>query len=102
MSDGVQSRVMSDYPDAIYVPIETSGDSEIAAKSRVQMKLYEAKIKAREEFAEVLRAHNVTVERVRDYASKHPRYTNAMRQLPQRHGIGTATNFAAEIARRIR
>ena len=37
MSDGAQSRVVADFKDAIYIPIETSGDGEVNVKSRVQM-----------------------------------------------------------------
>src|SRR5262249_4790104 len=36
-SDGVQSAVVNDYKDIIYLPIETSGEGEINAHSRVQM-----------------------------------------------------------------
>jgi predicted nucleotide-binding protein (sugar kinase/HSP70/actin superfamily) len=50
-SDGVQVRVLADHPDALFVSVETSGDSEILVKSRVQMILSEAKRAATEEFA---------------------------------------------------
>ena len=98
MSDGVQSKVVADFKDAIYIPIETSGDGEINVKSRTQMKLYEAKIKARQEMAEVLEKHQVTVEQVRDYVARHPKYANPMRRLPHHHGISTAANFVSEVA----
>ena len=42
------------YKDMIYLPIETSGEGEINAHSRVQMALGEAKNKAKREFAEAL------------------------------------------------
>jgi predicted nucleotide-binding protein (sugar kinase/HSP70/actin superfamily) len=99
MSDGVQSRVVADFKDAIYLPIETSGDGEVNVKSRVQMKLYEAKARAREEMAEVLEANNVTLEQVRDYVARHPRYANPMRKLPLHQGIGTAARFVAAVSR---
>ena len=38
MSDGVQSKVVADYQDAIFLPVETSGDGEVNVRSRVQMK----------------------------------------------------------------
>ena len=98
MSDGVQSKVVADYKDAIYIPIETSGDGEVNVKSRVQMKLYEAKMKARQEFKEVLEEHNVTLEQVRAYVAKHPKYSRSMRKLPHHHGISTAANLVAEVA----
>jgi predicted nucleotide-binding protein (sugar kinase/HSP70/actin superfamily) len=50
-SDGVQVRVLADHPDALFVTVETSGDSEVHVKSRVQMILSEARQRAREEFA---------------------------------------------------
>ena len=67
-SDGVQSKVISDLKESIFLPIETSGDGEVNVKSRVQMKLYEAKVRAREELGEALERHGVTVEEVRSFA----------------------------------
>ena len=54
-SDGAQSAVVSQYKDMIYIPIETSGEGEINAHSRVQMALGEAKNKAKLEFQNVLK-----------------------------------------------
>jgi predicted nucleotide-binding protein (sugar kinase/HSP70/actin superfamily) len=51
-SDGVQVRVLADHPDALFVAVETSGDSEVHVKSRVQMILSEARERAREEFSQ--------------------------------------------------
>ena len=104
MSDGVQSRVVADYKDAIYIPIETSGDGEVNVKSRVQMKLYEAKMKAREEFKTVLEENRVTLEQVRDYVAKHPRYKNAMLKMDNHHGggISTAANLVEMVAKHAR
>ena len=42
-SDGAQSAVVAHYKDMIFLPIETSGEGEINAHSRVQMALGEAK-----------------------------------------------------------
>ena len=54
-SDGVQSRVVNKFKDMIFLPIETSGEGEVNAHSRVQMALAEAKAKARAEFDGVLK-----------------------------------------------
>src|SRR6185436_18850190 len=53
-SDGAQSAVTSLYKDMIFLPVETSGEGEIHAHSRVQMALGEARIKAKEEMKRVL------------------------------------------------
>ena len=42
-SDGVQSAVVNRFREMIFLPIETSGEGEINAHSRVQMALGEAK-----------------------------------------------------------
>ncbi len=44
-SDGVQARVVSLLPQSLFLPVETSGDGEVNVRSRIQMKLYEAKQK---------------------------------------------------------
>ena len=72
-SDGAQSAVVSHFKDMIYLPIETSGEGEINAHSRVQMALGEAKTKAKREFAETLeqdRPHARRVPRLRGRASR--------------------------------
>ena len=102
MSDGVQSRVVSDYKDSIYIPIETSGDGEVNVKSRVQMKLYEAKVKTRQEMADVLEKHDVTVEQVKEYIASHPKYVSGMFKQSHHHGISTAANFIGEVAGKIK
>ena len=102
MSDGVQSKVVSDYQDAIYIPIETSGDGEVNVKSRVQMKLYEAKLKARQEIKTVLEEHHVTMEQVKDYVDKHPKYKNAMVKISTHNAISTTANLVAAVAGHIK
>ena len=102
MSDGVQSRVVADYKDSIYIPIETSGDGEVNVKSRVQMKLYEAKMKARAELKDTLEEQHVTIEQVRDYVAKHPKYAESMWKVPHHHGISTTANLVAEVGPHIK
>ena len=53
-SDGVQSAVINKFKDMIFLPIETSGEGEVNAHSRVQMALGEAKVKAKAEFEQCL------------------------------------------------
>ncbi|MGM0880126.1 MAG: 2-hydroxyglutaryl-CoA dehydratase [Bacillota bacterium] len=54
VSDGVQSLITERYPDAIFLPIETTGDGAINVYSRVQMMLFKAKQAAQKEFDEAL------------------------------------------------
>jgi predicted nucleotide-binding protein (sugar kinase/HSP70/actin superfamily) len=99
-SDGVQSKVIADVKDSIFIPIETSGDGEINIKSRVQMKLYEAKVRAREELARALDDYDVTLEEVQAYVAAHPKLQRPMQKLPHEY-TGVAANFVAMVARQM-
>jgi hypothetical protein len=99
-SDGVQSKVVSKLKDSIFIPIETSGDGEVNVKSRVQMKLFEAKVRAREELQRALDEHGVTLEEVQAYVAHHPELRRPMQKLPHRY-VGTAPNFVAKVAARM-
>lgn len=96
-SDGVQSKVMSMLKDSIFIPIETSGDGEVNVKSRVQMKLFEAKVRAREELQRALDDYGVTLDEVQEYVRQHPQFMRPMQQLPHKY-VGTAPNFVAKVA----
>ena len=52
-----------------------------------RIKLYEAKIKARQEVKVVLERYHVTVEQVKDYVAKHPKYDDPMRKIPHHHSV---------------
>ena len=60
VSDGVQSMVTEKYPEAIYCPIETSGDGAVNVYSRVQMMLFKARLAAKEEYAKQLESAGLT------------------------------------------
>jgi predicted nucleotide-binding protein (sugar kinase/HSP70/actin superfamily) len=94
-SDGVQSRVVNKFKDMIFLPVETSGEGEVNAHSRVQMALAEAKAKARAEFEGVLSETGRTMEELRAYVDEHPELKHALYKFPHRHGLaGTAAQFA--------
>jgi predicted nucleotide-binding protein (sugar kinase/HSP70/actin superfamily) len=97
-SDGVQSAVVNQYKDMIYLPVETSGEGEINAHSRVQMALGEAKVKAREEIERVLSETGRTLDEVRAYAEEHPELQDPLYKVPHAKGvIGTAANFVVHV-----
>jgi predicted nucleotide-binding protein (sugar kinase/HSP70/actin superfamily) len=102
-SDGAQSAVVSNYRDMIYLPVETSGEGEINAHSRVQMALGEAKNKAKKEFAEVLERTGLTLDECHAYAGAHPEMKRPMYHVPHTKGVvGTAANFVMHIADRVK
>jgi hypothetical protein len=98
-SDGVQSAVINHFKDIIYLPVETSGEGEINAHSRVQMALGEAKIKAKQEIERVQEETGLTLEQVQEYADEHPELKSAMYKVPHTKGVvGTAANFVKHVA----
>jgi len=98
-SDGVQSRVVSKFKDMIFLPIETSGEGEVNAHSRVQMALAEAKSKARAEFESVLRKTGKSLDDLREYIQEHPELRRGLYKVPHREGIaGTAAQFVCHVS----
>ena len=61
-SDGVQSAVVNKFKEMIFLPIETSGEGEVNAHSRVQMALGKAKVKAKTEFEECPKSTGKSME----------------------------------------
>lgn len=102
-SDGAQSAVVSQYKDMIYIPIETSGEGEINAHSRVQMALGEAKNKAKKEFAAALEQAGLTLDQCRAWVDAHPETKRPLYQVPHTKGfVGGAANFVLHIAERMK
>jgi len=102
-SDGAQSAVVSNYKDMIYLPVETSGEGEINAHSRVQMALGEAKNKAKKEFAEALDKACLTLAECRAWVDRHPETKQPLYHVPHTKGwVGAAANFVLHIAERMR
>jgi len=98
-SDGAQSAVVSNYKDIIYLPVETSGEGEINAHSRVQMALGEAKNKAKKEFAESLEKNGLTLDQCRAWVEAHPESKRPLYEVPHTKGVvGQAANFVYHIA----
>ncbi|MFY9727005.1 MAG: hypothetical protein WAJ87_16020 [Bryobacteraceae bacterium] len=101
-SDGAQSAVVSNYKDMIYLPIETSGEGEINAHSRVQMALGEAKNKAKKEFAEALERTGLTLDACRAWVDQHPETRRPTYHVPHTKGVvGQAANFVHHIAQQM-
>jgi predicted nucleotide-binding protein (sugar kinase/HSP70/actin superfamily) len=98
-SDGVQSAVMNHFKDMIFLPIETSGEGEINAHSRVQMALGEAKAKARLEFQQALASTGKSLDDIRRFVDAHPVLRRPFYHVPHRKGMtGTAAMFALHVS----
>ena len=102
-SDGAQSAVVNRYKEMIFLPIETSGEGEINAHSRVQMALGEAKAKAKREFAEVLEGLPYGLDELREYVAQNPELKRPMYHFPRDTPkvVGTAAHFAIHLAKRM-
>ena len=100
VSDGVQTIITEHYPQAIFLPIETTGDGAVNVYSRIQMQLFKAKMAARKEFDEALEKYGITEAELKDYVEKHPKYSNPLHYSPHRAGC-TAADLVHEIGPRV-
>jgi predicted nucleotide-binding protein (sugar kinase/HSP70/actin superfamily) len=101
-SDGVQSAVVNKFKDMIFLPIETSGEGEVNAHSRVQMALGEAKVKAKTEFEQCLKMTGKSLDEIKEYIAEHPELKRPFYQVPHREGIaGTAAQFILHVSDRM-
>jgi len=90
-SDGVQTRVMEDLGSSLFVSVDTSGDAEVNFKSRVLMKLQEARKAALEEYEvtkKKLRLKDKDIEKV---LTKRLKLKKASLRLPNK-AVSTAAN----------
>jgi predicted nucleotide-binding protein (sugar kinase/HSP70/actin superfamily) len=66
VSDGVQTHVQAKHPDSLFLPIETTGDQQVNAHSRVQMMLFKARQRAEQEFRRALDEKGLSEEDFRE------------------------------------
>jgi hypothetical protein len=89
---------MNHFKDMIFLPIETSGEGEINAHSRVQMALGEAKAKAKGEFQQVLDSTGRRLDELRAFVAERPELRHPFYHVPHRDGVtGTAANFVLHV-----
>src|SRR6266700_819737 len=102
-SDGAQSAVISHYKDMIFLPVETSGEGDVNAHSRVQMALGEAKVRAKNEMKSVLERTGVSLEEVREFVEEHCEMQRPMYKYGHHKGVvGTAANFVLHAAEQLK
>ncbi len=99
-SDGAQSAVVARLKDLIFLSIETSGEGELNAHSRVQMALGEAKAVARREFEDALSRTGRTLDEIRAEVAARPALRRPFYRVPRQEGVaGTAANFVLHVGR---
>ena len=99
VSDGVQSLITARYPEAIFCPIETSGDGKVGVQSRVQMMLFKAHQRASEEFGRALEAAGMSADQAAAELRRRPRRSSAL-SYPPHHSACTAANLLSAMDQR--
>jgi len=98
-SDGAQAAVMAKYPDMIFLPVETSGEGDVNAYSRVQMALGEAKARSKAEFRAALDRAGRTLDEIRAYVAARPDLQRPLQKVPKAAGVtGRAAAFVLHVA----
>jgi predicted nucleotide-binding protein (sugar kinase/HSP70/actin superfamily) len=102
-ADGVMAQVAADHPELQFLPLETLGEGEVHALSRVQMALGDARRKATEEFDAALRSTGRSLGEIRRYVESRPEMRRPFSAFQQRPGVAaTAAQFVLHVARRMR
>ena len=95
VSDGIQTVITELHPDAIFCPVETSGDGATNFHSRVQMYMFKARERARKEHQEALDKYGITEEQAREFL-KGSRYGKTLYKAP--HVVaGTSADIIHQI-----
>ena len=97
VSDGVQSVITAHWPEAIFLPIETTGDGAVNVYSRIQMMLFKARNKAREEFEAALDEVGLDEETYKARVRGSRRWRSGF-WMPKHKNAGVATNLVYAVA----
>jgi hypothetical protein len=100
VSDGVQTIVTEKHPDAVFLPIETSGDGAVNVYSRVQMMLFKARKLAKEEVAAALEETGMTLAEVYELQERLPWLRRTLHHTAHSYkASSSAANFIYEAAK---
>jgi predicted nucleotide-binding protein (sugar kinase/HSP70/actin superfamily) len=98
-SDGTQAAVVGRHPEILFLPIETSGEGEINAYSRVQMVLGDAKARCKQEFQKAVERSAYPLEAIRRFCGSRPELQRPLQHVPREPGVvGQAANFVSYVA----
>lgn len=102
-SDAVQWSLVNRAGGFAFLPVETSGEGEIDALSRVQLALADARARALEEFEQCVRQTGIPLADIRGFAGEHPELCSSLYQLPRTRGVvGLAANFVLHVGKLMR
>lgn len=93
VSDGVQAAIQGLHPEAIFLPIETTGDGKVNVQSRVQMMLFRARQNAKLELDAALAQKGLDEETFRKRVAGSRRWSSPFWR-PAHKMAGVATNLA--------
>lgn len=96
VSDGVQSLITERFPEALFCPVETSGDGAVNFYSRIHMVLFKARLRAEREFELALGQYGVTREELAEYV-RTTKYANGLTKPPHRVA-GSGAELVHEVA----
>ena len=88
----MQSLITGKWPEAIFLPIETTGDGKVNVHSRIQMMLFKARQKAEGEFEKALAQRGMDLDRFQKKLSKSA-YGKKPFKRPGHKMAGVATNL---------
>lgn len=97
VSDGVQSLITELHPNAIFLPIETSGDGAVNVYSRVQMQLFKARQTAEAEVEQALKEKGLTKEHLKRKAQAKSALGKALHRSPHK-GSCTTLDLVHELS----
>jgi predicted nucleotide-binding protein (sugar kinase/HSP70/actin superfamily) len=92
VSDGIQTLVQAKWPQSLFIPIETTGDQQVNAHSRVQMVLFKARQRARQEFEDALTKTGLTEDDFKARLAKS-RFGKYAFWRPKHRRAGVVTNL---------
>lgn len=97
VSDGVQSLITELHPNAIFLPIETSGDGAVNVYSRVQMQLFKARQSAQREVENALEKFGLSFDDFRNKVRNSKKYQNSLYKSPHK-GACTSLDLVYDYA----
>ncbi|MCG8313750.1 MAG: hypothetical protein MI976_11085 [Pseudomonadales bacterium] len=84
VSDGVQALITERYPDAIFLPIETSGDGAVNVYSRIQMQLFKAKQAVQQQAENLSKQTGKSLSDMQQRVSQHKKAQDPLHYSPHK------------------